>query len=90
MDSSANGHMAVRQRVSLELKGRSRARLGNSEDEEENLKATLAQASLALERSDPSSLIHTSFSGHQFSLFLHAHKCLTAVSFLCSQLKGPA
>lgn len=42
--------MAVRQRVSLELKGRSRARLGSSEDEEENLKATLAQASLALER----------------------------------------
>lgn len=79
MDSSANGHVAVRQRVSLELKGRSRARLGSSEDEEENLKATLAQASLALERSDPSSLIHTSwftlpFQGISFHcFFMHAN-----------------
>ena len=74
-DFSAKRHMAVRERVPFELKGRIRVKLGSSEHEE-NLKASLAQASLPLEPSD--------------SHFLHAHKCHKAVGFLCSQLKGPA
>ena len=67
LDLSAFRHMAVRERVPLKLKGRIGAKLGGSEHEE-NLKASLAQASLCLEPSD--------------SNFLHAHKCHTAVGFL--------